>query len=348
MALITDNLDLCAQAIRDGKNVAFPTETVFGLGGNIYNEESIKNIFKVKERPYNDPLIVHVDSKEKVLELINLNKVDINLFNKMAEMLWPGPLTIILPKSDLVPDIVTSGLDKVGIRIPDNEQALEFLKRADVPIAAPSANKFCHVSPTHEEHVYDDLSESDILILKNSKEGEMIGIESTIIQPDFDEKKIYILRPGFITKNILEFFLETYEIDDYQVINRYEKLDTPGSGETHYAIDKTTFLVKNKDILEQLRNNKNITLIDFKKENYHLSDKFGCYHNLTEFSLISAMKNFYKILREIETNSTTILLIYFPKQSNEFYDSLYNRIIKSCSGNILDETRPELHRLFDL
>ncbi|MDZ4121419.1 MAG: L-threonylcarbamoyladenylate synthase, partial [Candidatus Cloacimonadaceae bacterium] len=156
-----EQLRLAAQYIREGKLVAFPTDTVYGLGANALNPMAVAKIFDVKGRPAFDPLIVHVATPDEAERL--LKQAD-DRIKRLADQFWPGPLTLVVPKSNLVPDIVTSGLGTVGIRIPDNKIALQLIRLADCPIAAPSANKFGCISPTCAGHVRKQLPKVDYIL----------------------------------------------------------------------------------------------------------------------------------------------------------------------------------------
>src|SRR6056297_2602185 len=139
-----DSIQIAAKLIREGKLVAFPTETVYGLGANALDPMAVAKIFEAKERPSFDPLIIHIANFKQLEQLVN--KPDDRIY-KLAERFWPGPLTMVLPKSNMVPDVVTSGLPTVGIRMPGNPIALDLISTSGCPIAAPSANKFGRISP---------------------------------------------------------------------------------------------------------------------------------------------------------------------------------------------------------
>ncbi len=185
-------IDLAAGAIREGKLVAFPTETVYGLGANALDPMAVARIFELKERPSFDPLIVHIAGLDAIETLVS--GIGDRVY-RLAERFWPGPFTMVLPKSSVVPDIVTSGLPSVGIRMPANETALELICRSGYPIAAPSANKFGRISPTTAAHVRKQLPDVDF-ILDGGK--TTVGIESTIIR--LTERGFQVLRNGFITR----------------------------------------------------------------------------------------------------------------------------------------------------
>jgi L-threonylcarbamoyladenylate synthase len=223
-------IEQAAQAIREGEIVAFPTETVYGLGANALNPEAVAKIFAAKERPSFDPLIVHISQVE---DLYKLTKTVDERILALAKAFWPGPLTIVLPKSDKVPDIVTSGLPTVGIRMPNNEIALQLISEAACPIAAPSANKFGRISPTTASHVKKQLPD-----LKHIIDGGAckIGIESTVIAVHDDGFKI--LRQGFITKEDLEKILPESKLD----LIKEHQLASPGLLNSHYSPKKPFYI----------------------------------------------------------------------------------------------------------
>jgi L-threonylcarbamoyladenylate synthase len=189
-------IEIAAQIIRNGGLVAFPTETVYGLGANALNPVAVAKIFEIKERPSFDPLIVHVASVDDLKQL-TLNQEESVL--RLTEHFWPGPLTIVLPKNKLIPDIVTSGLPTVAIRMPNNEIALELIRKSGCPIAAPSANKFGKLSPVSARHVKKQLPNIDFILDGGAAN---VGIESTIITVEGNICKI--LRPGVITIDDIE------------------------------------------------------------------------------------------------------------------------------------------------
>lgn len=217
-------IKIAAQCIREGKLVAFPTDTVYGLGANALNPIAVAKIFEAKERPSFDPLIIHIADIKEINQLI---KEYDNRILQLAEAFWPGPLTLILPKSNIVPDIVTSGLDTVGIRIPNNDIALDLIRESQCPIAAPSANKFGRISPTKAEHVRKQLIDVDYIL---DGGPTTIGIESTIIK--LTENGFIILRNGIITKEDIELVIPS----DNDKLNN--NIIAPGMIESHYSPTK--------------------------------------------------------------------------------------------------------------
>ena len=180
LILSTENFDEAiahaAQIIRVGGLVAFPTETVYGLGANALDAQAAARIFEAKQRALSDPLIVHVAS---IKALPNLTEGGLEAALPLIETFWPGPLTLVLPRSERVPRIVTAGGDKVAIRMPNHPVALALIEAAGIPIAAPSANLFGHVSPTTAQHVLDDLEGRIDLVLDGGP--TTIGVESTVL-----------------------------------------------------------------------------------------------------------------------------------------------------------------------
>ncbi|MBL8814980.1 MAG: threonylcarbamoyl-AMP synthase [Planctomyces sp.] len=189
MCRFTTNIPEAASFLQTGLLVAFPTETVYGLGADAQNCQAVARIFEVKGRPTFDPLIVHIAAAEQMFQVVtDFPKIAMEL----AARFWPGPLTLVLPKRPEIPDLVTAGLPGVGIRIPDHPVALALLKQANCPVAAPSANKFGRISPTTAEHVAEGLGEEIPLILDGGP--CRVGVESTVIS--LMSERPTLLRPG--------------------------------------------------------------------------------------------------------------------------------------------------------
>ncbi|MBN2747302.1 MAG: threonylcarbamoyl-AMP synthase [Bacteroidales bacterium] len=243
-----EDIQKAANLIRAGKLVAFPTETVYGLGANALDPKAVAEIFKTKERPSFDPLIVHIHSLAQ-LDLLTKN-TDSRVY-RLAEKFWPGPLTIVLSKSKVVPDIVTSGLPTVGIRMPRNEIALELIRQSGCPIAAPSANKFGRISPTKAQHVEKQLKNVDYILDGGQT---TVGIESTVITLHVDG--FVILRQGIITKEDLESVLP----QSLQSIENDEQISSPGHIKSHYSPTKPIYIL-NED--SKRMNTKNAAFLSF-------------------------------------------------------------------------------------
>lgn len=192
-----DAIARAAERLRTGGLVAFPTETVYGLGANAFDERAVARVFEVKGRPHFDPLIVHVSGAECVPQLVIGFPA---AAKKLAERFWPGPLTLVLPKAGIVPDLVTAGCPTVAVRVPDHSVARALLREAGCPVAAPSANLFGRISPTTAEHVREQLGEAVDLILDGGP--CRVGVESTVLR--IVDDRVLLLRPGGVTLEELE------------------------------------------------------------------------------------------------------------------------------------------------
>jgi L-threonylcarbamoyladenylate synthase len=218
------DIQKAARIIQDGGLVAFPTETVYGLGADATNPLAVARIFEVKNRPHFDPLIVHVADLRQAEILVQ--KFPDQAF-KLADHFWPGPLTLVLPKAESIPDIVTSGLSSVAIRVPNHPMALELIQQSGRPIAAPSANPFGQVSPTTAQHVRKSLEDKVDLILDGGP--CRIGVESTVIS--FTEGRPVLLRPGGLALEEIEKVIGPVETASPAV----SAPQSPGQLERHYA-----------------------------------------------------------------------------------------------------------------
>lgn len=265
-----------SQIIKNGGIVAFPTETVYGIGASIYIEEAIDKIYRVKNRPKDNPLIAHISSYEMVYNIISFeNKIQEELFKFLANRLWPGPISFILKKSDNVNYFSTCGLDTISVRMPDNKIALKLIEFSNSPILAPSANLSGKPSCTNAKDVFFDFGENIDFIIDGG--NTPIGIESTVLDLhllDINNPNIYILRPGFITyediKNEIKEFLRkeknSCELKNINVIindnliykddcdlKLNNKVLSPGIKYKHYKPSSFVILIKKdiKDFIEK-------------------------------------------------------------------------------------------------
>lgn len=232
MTSFSEQIKAAAAVIRQGGLVAFPTETVYGLGANALDPVAVARIFELKERPAFDPLIVHIASPD---DLALLTAGPVPGVRELAAAFWPGPLTMVLPKSSQVPDIVTAGLPTVGIRMPDHEIALQLIREAGCPIAAPSANKFGKLSPVTAAHVRKQLPQTDCIL-----DGGVtrVGIESTIVS--LGGNVCTLLRPGLIT---LPEIRDALPPDFVVNIRKTGKMISPGLLKSHYSPLKPLFFI---------------------------------------------------------------------------------------------------------
>ncbi|MGE5114102.1 MAG: L-threonylcarbamoyladenylate synthase [Acidobacteriaceae bacterium] len=235
-----------ALIIRLGGLVAFPTETVYGLGANALDRAAILRIFEAKERPAWDPIIVHASSQSM---LRNLVRVWPEKAQALAEKFMPGPLTLLLPKRDIIPSVCTAGRDKVGVRIPSHPVARALIDAAQTPIAAPSANLFGGTSPTTAAHVLKDLDgRIDVVIDAGPAD---VGVESTVIDPTQEDPVIY--RPGGITREQIEEVIGPVHTIEHSISDEEpSSLESPGLGIRHYAPKSKLILVESEDELSEV------------------------------------------------------------------------------------------------
>ncbi|MDD5634780.1 MAG: L-threonylcarbamoyladenylate synthase [Candidatus Omnitrophica bacterium] len=232
------NVDLelmkqAAEVISNRGLVAFPTETVYGLGANALDPKAVSGIFEAKKRPLDDPLIVHIAELKTIEELVTKVPEEARW---LMDKFWPGPLTVVLEKKEIVPDIVTTGLDTVAIRMPSNSIAKKLIELSGVPIAAPSANLFGRPSPTTAEHVVDDLNGRIDLVLDGGKTD--IGIESTVVE--CAENKVIVLRPGGISLEDLKVVVK-----DKLIVREERSSDrSPGKYPQHYSPEAQVVVVE--------------------------------------------------------------------------------------------------------
>ncbi len=286
-----EEIDFAAQLIRNGGLVAFPTETVYGLGADALNPVAVAKIFEVKERPSFDPLIVHI-ANTKTIELLALN-ADERVYT-LAEKFWPGPLTIVVPKSKIVPDIVTSGLDTVGIRMPDNLIALELIKTSGCPVAAPSANKFGRISPTRAQHVKKQLNGVDYIL---DGGATSVGIESTVIT--LHEDGFVILRQGIITRDDIESVLPYSK----KASTRKEQLSSPGIIKSHYSPEKPLYILGEYDKIPDTENAAFLSFGSQAKGNFKRTEFLSKNRDLKE-----AAVNLFEKLHSLEESDVSFIV----------------------------------------
>lgn len=218
----------CARAVallREGEVVALPTETVYGLAADALNAIAVAKIFEAKERPRFDPLIVHLPSRDWLGKVAHLGTQDRELISKLADAFWPGPFTMVLPKRDIVPEIVTAGLDTVAVRISAHSVFGEVIRAFGAPLAAPSANRFGRISPTAAAHVLEELNGRIPLVVDGGPTQH--GLESTIVA--LRNGRIEVLRRGPVTERQLAEFSEVV------VIKSSQRPEAPGQLPSHYA-----------------------------------------------------------------------------------------------------------------
>ncbi len=284
MAEIGKDILKAKQLLEKGELVAIPTETVYGLAGNALNLDAVTKIFAVKNRPSFDPLIVHVPD----LNAVSTYTEDFSdKAIQLATRFWPGPLTLLLKKKNIIPDLVTSGLDHVGIRCPDHALTRSLLQSLDFPLAAPSANPFGYVSPTRPEHVNEQLGDKIAYILDGGVCN--IGIESTIV--GFKEEKGIVFRLGGLSIEEIENVVGSVDV----LLHSSSNPNAPGQLKNHYAPHKKVVL---GDIEQHIAHalNKGIAVLSFKKK-YDVTHQFVL---SPSGDLAEAAKNLFLALRTLD------------------------------------------------
>jgi len=234
LPISTESIELAAQILRSGGLAAFPTETVYGLGADAFNPQALAKVFEAKGRPHFDPLIIHIAAVEALEKTANLSLLNAETKKRLfllAENLWPGPLSIVLPKNEKIPGIATAGLPTAAIRLPDHEAAQKLISLSSGAVAAPSANPFGSLSPTRAEHVRDGLGEKVDIILDGG--ATRIGLESTVL--DMTGNCIKILRPGGTPKEAIEKVIGAVQDGFNAEKNELCPQTSPGQLKSHYA-----------------------------------------------------------------------------------------------------------------
>ncbi|MCL2321133.1 MAG: L-threonylcarbamoyladenylate synthase [Oscillospiraceae bacterium] len=339
-----DNIDYekikeCANAIRLGKLVVFPTETVYGLGANALDKFAVKGIFKAKGRPSDNPLIVHIKNRDDINSLV---KEIPEKANELMKKFWPGSLTLILKKSTIIPYETTGNLDTVAIRFPSNKIARSLIEMAGVPIAAPSANISGKVSGTTLSMCIKDLNDKvDYIIGGDDSE---VGLESTVV--DCTTIPFCILRPGIITLEELKEIDEGIYLDDSIIKYKDEdKPKSPGMKYKHYAPNAMVFIIKGEQakvfeyIIKQgeklINKGKKIGII-CTDETY---DQYNIFKNVVSLGTLyderEIAKNLFKTLNYFDTLETDIILSESFNENNIGL-AIMNRLKKSAGFNIIN------------
>lgn len=335
IALLSDNsesdLEYAAELIRQGELVGIPTETVYGLGADALNEEAVKKIFAAKGRPADNPLIVHIADTEQM----ELYAHDIlPAAYRLAHDFWPGPLTMILPKRDIIPFAASGGLDTVGIRMPQSEFTRKLIRKSGRPVAAPSANISGYPSPTTAMHVCHDMQGKIKAVVDG---GECrVGLESTVIA--FEKNNtIRILRPGFITPNDLSPYAEKI-ITDKAILNglsKDEKASSPGMKYKHYSPAANIILIE-------------AAKADFEKYVYDLIPDKGTYvaalggeAKNCPCSVIhygntpqECAKNLFAVLRKLDELDAKQVYVHSPGKEGIGL-AVYNRLIRAAGFEVI-------------
>lgn len=314
-----------AQLIKAGEVVAFPTETVYGLGGNALDPACVAKIYAAKGRPADNPLIVHVAKIEDIYPLV---KEFSDRNRKVVQQFMPGPITLLFPKSEIIPDSVTAGLSTVGIRMPKSAIARKFIEKCSVPIAAPSANASTRVSPTTAKHVYEDMKGRIPLIIDGG--DSEVGIESTVL--DLTGKIPTILRPGAITPEMLAEVIGSVRTHKGEIIS---SAPAPGMKYKHYAPTVPMVVASNMDSLiaeyddKKAQGLKPLCLIRGQAVPF-IGDRNYVNLGMTDSEVC---RNIYKTMRDSEKVCDYIICIHLGE--NGLCKSVMNRVLKASGGKIV-------------
>lgn len=332
-----DEIKEAAQEIKNGKLVLFPTETVYGIGANALDENAVKEIFIAKGRAQDNPLIVHVSS----IEMLNSIVKEIgDLERKLIETFWPGPLTIIFKRNEILPNVVTANLDTVAVRMPSNIIAKKLIEYSGLPIAAPSANVSGKPSGTKVEDIIEELDGKVSYILDGGFVD--IGLESTVVKVEGDN--INILRPGKITKEQLEQVAQQVKVDK-NVLGQVEKdevVASPGMKYKHYAPNTKCIMVYSKDD-DKMVNKINEITNQQKKENKRVlvlcrNNNFNKYISEIKWNMGQTLedmaKNIFTFLRKADKENVDLIIIEGVGNKGIGL-AITNRLIRSCAYNYI-------------
>ena len=325
-------LEKAARLIRDGALVGIPTETVYGLGANAYDGKACLNIFKAKGRPADNPLIVHIARVEDAEKIA----YTCPLYYKLAEKFMPGPLTVIMPKKDVIPSEVTAGLDSVAVRCPVNKVANKLIELTGVPIAAPSANKSGMPSPTTAQHVFNDMN-GEIPLILDGGECE-VGVESTVISVKDDS--IVLLRPGKVTLEMLKEVCTNVTVSSAvtEELKPGETALSPGMKYKHYAPKANLYLIDDGYIdfvsfTKEKSKTEKCAVMCYNEEINAFTDEIllpvGDKDDIKEQT-----KRLFNILRKADDMGVEAIYAHKPEKEGEAL-AIYNRMIRACAHRII-------------
>ena len=331
----THHLEEAASILRNGGLVVFPTETVYGLGGNGLSPEAAQKIYAAKGRPSDNPLIIHVHDPSEAASYAVIGE----LYHRLSAAFMPGPLTVILPKLDCIPYATTGGLDTVAVRCPDHPVAHALLKVCGLPIAAPSANLSGSPSPTCAEHVISDLSGRVDMIIDGGESD--IGLESTIVKLDHDSDGEYLtlLRPGAITCDALTCVCDRVVIAPavLEQLKEGERPLSPGMMYKHYAPGIPLVLLDGtpEDVLAFLKKEqgeRSCAILCYQEEMPHLKDENLFLVGARE-DLVTQAHTLFSSLREADKTHTDIIYAHLPPKDGLGL-ALYNRLIRAAAHTV--------------
>lgn len=328
-----DELNNVVKALERGELVVFPTETVYGIGADVFNSEAVRNIYKAKGRPSDNPLIAHVSDMEMLEKCVSkVSEIERELINAFM----PGPFTLILQKSDIIPNVVTANLDTVAVRMPSSKIARKIISEFGRPIAAPSANVSGKPSGTRIEDIRNELEDKVFVLIDGGSTD--IGLESTVVKVVDGIPKI--LRPGGITADDIRKLVGKVNIDNHILnkVSEFERVESPGMKHKHYAPKTKCVLVDIEDEIERVNKineilNDRVCVIGFERhrEKIHTS-KFLSMGD----SLEDASKNIFMLLRKADLLGCDLIIIE-GVSTDGLGLAIMNRLLRTCDYNVISK-----------
>ncbi|MDO5558679.1 MAG: L-threonylcarbamoyladenylate synthase [Oscillospiraceae bacterium] len=327
-----NDLEIAALLLKNGEIVGIPTETVYGLGADATNADAVRKIFEVKGRPSDNPMIVHICDMDMLREYAD----DIpTVVYRLAEKFWPGPLTMVLSKRSNIPDVVSAGLDTIGLRMPDNEATLKIIKNLGRPVAAPSANKSGYPSPTTAQHVYDDMNGKIAAVVDAGP--CTVGVESTVISFEGYDS-VRILRPGYITPEQLRTVVDDVVVDNSitsdEPVN-VQEVRSPGMKYKHYSPKARVILVREglemfkKYVSQQSDENAYSLIFDYDVPDFPY--KYMTYGSTPE----EQAQQIFAKLREADKMGIETLYVRAPRKEGVGL-AVYNRLIRAAGYEVVE------------
>ena len=321
------SVNTAAEILKNGGVVGLPTETVYGIAASAYEDNAIKKVFEAKGRPQDHPLIVHISD----LEMLSQVAEDIpEIVYTLAENFWPGPLTMVLHRTEKVAKSVSAGLLTVAVRMPSNKVALDVIKKSGLPLAAPSANISGRPSPTTANHVVNDLDGKIDAVLMG--EDCDFGVESTVIT--LVGETPMLLRPGAVTYEQLLKFLPNLEISD-AVLNELkagDKAESPGMKYKHYAPKTTAFLVEGDNFADFVNTKQNAVAVCFAEESDSIKIPKLIYGS--ENDTLTLAHSCFSVLREVDKFGAENVFIHAPQKDGVGL-AVYNRLIRAAAFKVI-------------
>lgn len=331
LKLTDDNIGIstAAEILKDGGIVAIPTETVYGLAASAFDDEAIKKVFAAKGRPQDNPLIVHI------ADMAMLNEISENLppeALKLADAFWPGPLTMVVPKSPKIAKSVSCGLETVAVRMPSNAVARKIINESGLPLAAPSANLSGSPSPTSAKHVISDLDgKIDAVVISGDCS---VGVESTVISLVCNPPSL--LRPGAVTFEQLKMYIPSVTMDKAVLSEpeKGEKVASPGMKYKHYAPKTEVFLVEGSSdaFAELVNSHDNVAAICFSEDVKKIKTATLCYGDA--FDAEEQARSIFSLLRKTDEMNFSAVYIHAP-QKNGVGLAVYNRLIRAAAFKVI-------------